>query len=284
MIVLPPETTQEIAHALDRHGLRPRTITLVSPLRERKGRRWAYRVETEDGRLVKARQFENREVASQVFTLRTGLEDAFAPALARYGPVLIEAWIDGVPLAELAWDAWEDAGALLGRLHAHPLGTDAPSTLPTRKWRDGAHSDLELLRDAGALTDREVASLRAEIGQRDPVTARAAIIHMDYCADNMLIDVHGRLRIIDNEQVAIAPIGFDLGRTFHLWPMPDAAWVRFRTGYESSAPAPPDALGFWRIIATLVGARVFQHRSPVQFDASLALLRRFVAGQYLSDP
>jgi len=280
-----PEVSRDIEEALDQHGLRPRRIELVSPLRDRKGIRFAYRVDTDDGHSVKLRHFGSEEYARRHFELRAGLEATFAPALARYGPVLIEEWVGGAPLTELDAIGWaEEAGAVLGRLHARQLGPDVPSMISTRKWSDGAESDLEILATAGKLEPGEAARLRAEIRQRDPLVARAALIHLDFCAENMLIDLRGKLRVIDNELLAINPAGLDLGRTFHRWPMPEGAWTCFFRGYRSSAPSEPEPTGFWRIAAALTGTRVFLQRSPERLDASLALLRRFAEGKGLSDP
>jgi len=60
--------------------------------------------------------------------------------------------------------------------------------------------------------------------------------------------------------------------------------VRFRRGYRSSVPAEPEAVGFWKIVAALLGARIRYERSPARLEASLALLRRFAAGNSLADP
>jgi Ser/Thr protein kinase RdoA (MazF antagonist) len=285
MIAPPPETTKEIEGALRRHGIRARAIALVSTLGARKGRRWAYRVETDSGRLVKARLFENADAARAVFELLGELEDAFAPALARYDAVLIEEWVEGVPLAAVDWEArLEEAGALLGRLHAKPLDREVPGSFRTSRWRDDAQSNLELLRAAGKLTPDEIALLRAEVLRRDPAEARATLVHLDFCADNMLIDGSGRLRIIDNELMTVAPAALDLARTFDLWPMPASAWGRFRRGYASSAPAEPAAAGFWRIITALTNARIFLDRSSERLDAALARLRGYAEGEDLEDP
>jgi len=281
-----PAPTQEIEDAVAHHGLRPRRILLVSPLLERKGRRLAYRVDNEDGQTFKLRQFESADVARSIVELRAGLEEAFAPALARYGSVVVEEWVDGVMLTDLDADEWAaEAGALLGRLHAQRLSSDAPSTVSTRKWRDGAESDLEMLGTADQLAPDEVARLGVQLRQGDPLDTPATLIHLDFCAENLLIDLRGRLRVIDNEQLAIEPAGLDLGRTFHRWPMPGSTWTRFRRGYLSSAPGEPGATGFWRIVAALVGARVFfQRDSPARLEASLALLRCFAKGESLSEP
>ena len=82
MIAPPPESSGELESALDRHGIKPRAVSLVSPLKELKGRRWAYRVEGDDGRVVKARQFEDDGAARRAVELLADVEDAFAPATA----------------------------------------------------------------------------------------------------------------------------------------------------------------------------------------------------------
>jgi len=284
MIEVPSEVIREIEEALGQLGVQPRRLVLISPLRRHKGRRCAYRVDAEDGRIVKARQFESCEEARRQRELRAGLEAAFAPVLAQHGCVLLEEWIDGVPLTERDPDSHADAGgALLGRLHAQPLGPDVPAAFDTRKWTAAALSDLGVLATAEVLEPQTVAALQAEIRRRDPGTARAALVHSDFCAENMLIDTRGQLRVIDTEQLAVAPAGFDLGRTFDRWPMSAAAWTRFRRGYQSSAPAAVEAIGFWKIVAALVGARVRHKRTPARLDAALVLLRRLAEDGRFAD-
>src|SRR5690606_29201390 len=108
-----------IAAALRAAGLQPRRLALVSPLRERKGRRLAYRVACASGEVLKARQFESAAAAHAVFALRTGLEPAFAPARQCHDCVILEDWIEGRALdAHTAAASVPVAGALLGRLHA----------------------------------------------------------------------------------------------------------------------------------------------------------------------
>src|SRR5262245_30842162 len=120
-----------ILAALTEHRSSPSNIQILSPLGERKGRRLAYRVDNQDGSTIKVRVFENEAIARSVCELREGMEDAFAPVLARYGSVVIEEWIDGDPLTNHnEMSVLEPAGAILGRLHAHrPPGLpDSAST------------------------------------------------------------------------------------------------------------------------------------------------------------
>jgi Ser/Thr protein kinase RdoA (MazF antagonist) len=281
----PAEVLRDVEAALDRHGLRTRRIELVSPLGERKGIRFAYRVDADDGRSVKVRHFGTAEDARRHFGLRAGLEAAFSPVLAHHGPVVLEEWVEGVPLGDLESEALAaEAGALLGRLHARPFGPDTPSVISTRKWIEGADSDLAILTSAGVLACAEADRLAAELRRRDPMSARTALVHLDFCAENMLIDPRGELRVIDNELLAINPPGLDVGRTFHRWPMSEATWACFLGGYRSAAPGEPEAIGFWKIAAALVGTRVFLQRIPQRVAPSVALLRRFAAGERLSDP
>jgi aminoglycoside phosphotransferase (APT) family kinase protein len=219
--------TPEIAAALAHFAITPRRVVLISPLRERKGSRYSYRVDAQDGRVVKLRQLNSSERARRLLQLRTGLEAAFAPALAHHGRVLLEEWIDGAALSDAdAAARAEEAGALLGRLHATALDSAAHTTRSTSERSAEALSNLEILYAAGQLAPSVAAALRAEIARRDPGTARAVLIHLDFCAENMLIDTRGRLRVIDNELLMIAPAGFDLGRTFDRWPMSAALLPR----------------------------------------------------------
>jgi thiamine kinase-like enzyme len=274
----------EVRDAVALGGWRVRRLALISPLGERKGMRYAYRIETDDGRLIKARHFGSEDAARRVHELRLGLEDSFAPVLRRCGAVLIEAWLEGTMLDAIEAESWtQTAGALLGRLHARPLGPDDPSAEDTTRWTETALADLALLREAEALSASGCETVRGALQRHDPNRARAALIHKDFCAENMLIDTRGRLRIIDTERLAVEPIGFDLAWTWHRWPMSPRSWARFMDGYRSTAPAEPEASAYWRIVTGLTLARVFSQRVPARLDAQLASLLRYIASIVVED-
>ena len=279
----PTDLKPEIHAALAQRGFQAVRAQLLSPLGEKKGRRCAYRVENSAGQILKVRLFENEEEAESVYRLRTPLDDAFAPVLECHKSVLIEAWVDGVPLAERDQQAWiEPAGALLARLHAQPLPPDEPRTVSTRRWLDAAESDLGILTAAGQIRTSEADRLRRGLLQSDPRECPVAVIHTDFCADNMLIDTAGRLRVIDNEGIALRPAGFDLGRTFQLWPMSLEMRERFHRGYLSALPL-PNGLGFWRTVAVLMNSRIFFKFNPARLEASIALLRSLLEDEAVSD-
>ncbi len=268
------QAEREVREALERHGAGSWQLEPISGLGESKGRRWAFRARAPDGGSVKARHLETPEEARALCVLRAGLEPAFAPVLACHGAVVIEEWVEGEPPAPGAEDWAAQAGALLGRLHARPAEGFAAGAGP-RLWLDTAHRDLAVLCDGGWLGVAEAEGLRARLDVADLGEAMA-LIHRDFCAENMIIDVQGRLRVIDNEWLTLGPPAFDLGRTRHRWPLTAAGWERFLDGYRAEA-GEPEQLELWTLVATLFGARVFAQVDRKRLDPLLSLLREQVA-------
>lgn len=276
MNVAPAALDGEVGAALSAEGIRARSVVLISPLAATKGRRLAYRVDTDGGRTVKARHFESDDEARRLCELAATLGPAFATVLARHGSVVLEEWIEGEPLAGGVAEARvEEAGALLGALHAASLGPGVPERCVSAPWVQAAESDLGILAGADWLAGEEANSLLAEIRRLDPGSGRSALIHRDFCVENLLVDAQGRLRVIDNEWLMIGPAEWDLGRTRHRWPMSEAAWERFRGAYSAAAGA-PEAPRFWALVATAFGARACHQVDPPRLDPALALLRGFI--------
>jgi len=258
-----------------------RRVVLLSPPDPRKRGRSTWRVALAEGGSLKARVLESEAAARELVELRAGLEPAFVPALACRGPVLVEQWIEGELLAAGPSAARAaEAGALLGRLHARPV-SGAPATVPTDRWRAQAENDLDLVLAAGELEPREARVLRERLARDDPGRAPTALIHRDFCAENMLVDPAGRLHVIDNEWFLVDAVGLDLGRTLHRWPLPPAARDEFLAAYRDSArhdPGPPD---FWILFSVLWSARIRLDQPPARRAEPLEAARRIAEG---SDP
>ncbi|HWH11139.1 MAG TPA: phosphotransferase [Solirubrobacteraceae bacterium] len=271
-------TADDAIATLRRHRIIPKRITAISPVEaERKNGRQAYRVDTRDGRVLKARHLRDPELAQEVCELRAGLDEGFAPVLIRDGAVLLEAWIDGVVLTDETAAPWAaEAGRLLGRLHIAPLGNGVASERSTDVWRHGAQGDLRILRDAGHVSEARSGALAAALEQLDPQTARATKVHHDFCPENLVVDVRGRVFVIDNEWVRIGVPEFDVGRTLCRWPMSPEAWQQFHDGYRHEA-GPLEAFLFWRIVSALFSARVQLQVAPEGLDPVLGVLRASVA-------
>jgi hypothetical protein len=261
----------EIDAALERHGLRARRVEELTPPDPVKRGRSAYRIELDDGSTIKARLLESAEAARRLHERRGALSPAFPPSLGHAGPVLLEAWIGGVPLAEP--EAWvETAAQLLAQLHATPL-PGSPQPVATGRWRAEALRDLAHLAEAGALAAPERERLETLLDDADPCHAALVLAHRDFCAENMIVDDAGALRVIDNEWLDPQPAGIDLARTRCRWPMPEDAWRHFLVVYRAHAPADPGPLAFWEIPALAWTARVRLRRSPEHAATALAQLR-----------
>ena len=99
------------------------------------------------------------------------------------------------------------------------------------------------------------------------------VVHGDICPENMVIDGHDNLRVIDNDSIAQRAREFDLARLWYRWPMTIDQREAFDDGYGLS-----DVLACYRehflhwAIVVLVGAADFRSRYELS-DASVPLRR-----------
>lgn len=262
--------------ALDRERLAPGGFEVLSPPNARKRGRATLRIALVDGTAVKARWLESSEEAARLCAVRADLDPAFAPAIAAHGRVLLESWIEGTSVDALAVDAHAeaiagDAGAILGNLHARSV-RPAMARESTAPWRIEAEHDLAALVDAGELDVVDATALAARLAASDPTSTTIALIHRDFCGENLVRDERGRLWVIDNEWLMHGPAGFDLGRTYCRWPMAEHAWARFLASYAAVMAFDLRALAFWQITAALFGARI--RLGSQRLAESLAVVRR----------
>lgn len=275
--MLSSEVRRDVQAALEASGFRIRRMTALSGHAQHKRGRWALRVELTDGVTVKARRLESASAAKRSFELRAGLEKAFAPAICWHDTVLLEEWIDGAPLdAAAERERLEEAGALLGRLHSAPH--PGVHCIGVRPWREEATETLRRIRDEAKLRTREIAVLESLLDESDPGMAPSALVHRDFCAENLLIDSAGRLRVIDNEWIEVGPIGFDLSRTRGRWPLADRSWSLFWRGYRSEGLGDPGAGSFWETVVALRTAAIRWH-APDSLSEPLDRLRVLASGK-----
>lgn len=269
---------REVGEALAALGLPVRRIVSLSPVEPAKRGRSTHRVELEDGRTLKARRLESADEARRLCGLQIRACEAFVRPVGHAGRVLLEPWIEGDRLTARDGEARaREAGALLGRLHAS-LPRGAAVTVATRPWREQAEAELRRLAAGGDLTGAQIARLAERLARSDPGLDRAALVHRDFCPENLLIDRRGCLRVVDNEWLRVDAAGWDLARSFAEWPMTRVAREEFLGGYRSSGPAPVSAEPFWEIVVALWTARVRRAASLRRRAPPLARLRS-VAGE-----
>lgn len=272
------EFLAEIRAALAAAGVRDCRLAILSlPGFGRKGGRLSCRVDVAGGSVLKARRLESRAEAARLVEIRAPLDRSFAPVIGRHESVLLEEWIEGATVTpEVAAERAEEVGALLGLLHAAvPAGESAPVSTGERLER--VMRQLVELESAGAVSAGQANALRAALVEHDPGTAPRAVVHLDYCPENLVVDRQGRLHSIDNEWMRIDCPGVDLGRTYGRWPMPEDVWRRVLRGYETSSPFAADGLVFWQIAMAVAGAGLRLRRSAEDLSQPLERLRRLAA-------
>jgi hypothetical protein len=265
-------------------GARAARAVIISPLPSASARKRCYRIDLADGRTVKLRRSTSAREARQYAELVDALgEPRLARVLARRGDLTLEEWVPGTSLDALAGLTRRQhaaGGDFLGTLHAvRRLGGVAlPRAVSTRTVRRRLLSDLRAVLAIGAISPDVGARLRAAAERHDPGIARAGVLHLDLCPENLVRGPGGLIRAVDNEGMRIGPTGFDLARAWYRWPMRPAAWRGFLAAYARHADAAP-ALAhfpFWQIAAVLQSARLRLTRGtphaeiPVRALAALA--------------
>ena len=273
----------EIAAALDEFGFRVRRWRRISTIRAAETGRSVFRIDLEDGAILKARRLENATTARELFELRQEAPPGFAPALYCRDAVLLEAWIDGEALTPGSATAEHltEAAVLLATLHSAPSARGRPLPAPqsTASERESAEAARRHLAAEGRFSRAESDRVAAELARLDPGHAVVGVVHTDFCGDNMVIDSAGRLHVIDNERMGIGPLGLDVARTWYRWMLPRAAWETFRESYRFRMPH-DDALpnfAFWALVATLKSAALFSRLDPVRTRPPLEVLRKLMA-------
>jgi aminoglycoside phosphotransferase (APT) family kinase protein len=251
----------DVVQALAALGLEPRSFAPIGGYPRWRAGRVTYRVELTSGRVVKVRRVTRPGQPTQAAALVRALADPDLPApLVITGLVMIEDWVDGVPLAEIRVSGREiDAAAdLLGRLHAR-------TSIPGRRFRrvgpvgpllTTTLDRIDALTERGALTRTEARRLVSEVRRGLPERGARGPVHGDLCAENLVLASDGRVVSIDNERVRIDFLDFDLARTWTRWPMPERWRARFERRYaEWGRPVPvPVEAAAWRVSATVKSA------------------------------
>jgi Ser/Thr protein kinase RdoA (MazF antagonist) len=252
-VTIEPGRLAELTDVLAAQGWEASSLDVLSPPAPAKRNRALYRAVLRDGTVVKLRVMEDAAAAAELAAHRSTVGPAFARVLAVRGAVIVEAWIDGDLATDLDPSAARaaEAGAVLGELHRHPVGSPTASTV----WLDPARADVATLRSEGSITGDEATAIEQHLSAGDPGTYVPSLIHRDFCAENFVVDAGGVLRVIDNEWFCLGPAGFDVGRTRNRWPMTDAERGAFDAGYREAAGSIADE-AFWCLVADLFGARV----------------------------
>jgi aminoglycoside phosphotransferase (APT) family kinase protein len=249
--------------------------TLPSPVLERP----AWRIELADGRVLKGRLFASAEEGERFAALAAHLPRPGFPALlAHAGRAALLEWIAGEPMPALPPEALlRRAGELLGRLHRRPLPADAETRFASHvsALPEPLAPRLDEL-VAGGLLERAEGEALAKLASRAfPARCERGLVHLDFCADNLVVTTEGAPFAIDNATLCLAPLDYDLARTALRWPLPEALRAAFLDGYRSVRdPSAYEAhADYWRVCAGVHSARLRMQRRAGDASVPVAALR-----------
>jgi hypothetical protein len=274
----------DVAAVLERLGPAVVDAVRITGLPDRTTGRATFRVVLEDGRVLKVRRLIRAAKGVRFARLLEALASPrFPPVLALDGRVCVEPWVEGTPLSELPLrrEQLREAAEILAAVHATArVGQRALGPRPTGPLLRRTARRLVALGDAGALTRREVAALVEAAVRAAPARAAVGVVHTDFCAENLVQDLAGRLVVVDNEGLRVDFLDFDLARTWYRWPMPAADWSVFLAHYTGSRRSLPEpgSEPFWRIAVLAKSCQLRASRGTDRESAPRARLRAIVAG------
>jgi aminoglycoside phosphotransferase (APT) family kinase protein len=180
--------------------------------------------------------------------------------------LLVTDWIEGTPLKrEVDIRQIEQAADLLARIHTTPshAGTNLPRYAANREQSEAVIRELEILVRAKQAEASWADALTHSLHRTLPAQSLHGIVHGDFCAENLVIDTEGELRIVDNEALRVDCLDSDLARVWVRWPMPEDTWRTFVGSYRKQRPDAAEGSGLlaWQCRQLIASAswRVERH-------------------------
>ncbi|BBY18999.1 phosphotransferase enzyme family protein [Mycolicibacterium litorale] len=133
---------------------------------------------------------------------------------------------------------WAEAGALLARLHAHPVDARLPHGWPARLRRA-----VEQLRTAGAAAEpvrRAAAGLPPAVWRAGSPERPRTVVHGDFHLGQLGRRDDGPWLLIDVDDLGVGDPAWDLARPAGFWAaghIPDADWAAFLDAYRQAGGA-----------------------------------------------
>lgn len=236
-----------------------------------------FRLRFADGRLCKGSYLNDETHAARVAMLSAVLGAGAPDLLGCRGAALLCEWVEGATLTAEANDEalLRACGAWQARVHCLQPGDPAVAHHRLDSRRRRLERELAELRAAGLLDGDELEALTELAARHAPARCEAGIILGDLCPDNLVRRPSGEPCLIDLETIDLAPVDYDLGRTWYRWPMRAAQRATFLDGYRQHRDPAPFAAHrpFWLLAALASGAAFRQLQRTAEVDVPLAGLR-----------
>lgn len=237
-----------------------------------------YRVTFRNGTRAKARFWPRYKDAGFMSQMLERLpSDRFPRMLAVDSRATLEQWFDGAPINGRITTAENllEGGRLLGLIHKTnpPIDKSQQGYLSTNDCTRRLEANLVQL-VSQKIIDRRLSAKIWEVAiARRPVHAHYGLAHRDFCGENLLIR-QGKVCCIDNATFTTLALDEDLARTWYRWPMTDANWRIFLTGYAETRDVEPFLQYglFWKA-NVLTASILLRLRSGLPVQAKVPLNR-----------
>jgi aminoglycoside phosphotransferase len=226
-------------------------IVVGERLLARSGDALAWRLEVADGGTVKLRRFPRALDARRVGAYLALAHGVGLPQpLWQEDRLLLTEFVVGTSLDvvlrqrgahEARWV--REAGRLLAALHAVPV--NRRHARPLRGLRRSASLGPALLAERGLMSSEAAARFER---LRPPRNPPVSLTHGDLCPENLIVEPGGRLRVIDEERLAVRHSAFDLARAVQRWRLDRRLERVLLAGYGEAggdARSYEDGRGFW---------------------------------------
>ncbi len=263
MLDLGTQLSNELAELVNDISAPVSVVTRITTNPSSDSQRASFRLDFADGRTLKGRHLQSPEQAERLQEISNLLHDMpFVSVVSRRGSAVLEEWAEGSPLSQHppSLRIIRQAGELLGELSTVEGDIDfGPRIRDGRLRLDKLRDQYEKLLAYSAL-DRDTCKRLLVIARANcPHRLAAGLVHLDYSAENLIVDGHKHIHVIDNESMDFTPYDTDLGRTWYLWPMQHDEWTSFIGGYEKyrSVEMFLEHIRFWAIFV-LTGALLYR--------------------------
>jgi hypothetical protein len=278
------ELGPDLLGAVARLGLSVTNFSEISRKPGGPGGRACFRLQLDNGQILKGRHYGSAERCREVVSLYGFLEGLpFGKVLASSGQSTVEQWIEGTSLDshEIPRAQFDSLVNLLGILHIRPVVPDdwCGNARTLDDHLNSVSKKLCVLAKHDCLRDLQAVELKRLVESHLPVHADTGLIHMDFHPRNMVLGQDRKIWIVDNELLRLGIIDLDVARSWRLWPMTPEQREQFGRTYGKLRDL-DNFLShqvFWAII-TLVGSAHYHLRLGRPIQHYLHAMQRILDG------
>lgn len=275
---------EELHTAVQQLGGEIESVEEITRLRAPHSTRCLFKLQLRDGQTVKGRRFRSAKHRRSVSRLMPLLQDLpFSRLIATHGATTLEQWINGTPLEPelMDEDRTRRTASIMGALHTlKDIPVDSQAAARDTHWYLARmKNQIGWLVEQNGMTRKTGDRLIEQAENNQPRRLETGLIHTDLHPRNMVVSEDGEIWIVDNEDLRLGALDYDLARCWRQWPMSRSQRRVFSSSYNSFRSLAPFLThqDFWSICTLAVSARVHgRHGWPIhQFVENLERISEY---------